>query len=586
MDKPMKLTMTTEAPTGVDWNYEVKYDGFRALLHWTSSRIQLMSRNGKDLSKQFPEITKLHETIKPSTLPFTLDGELVILNTPYQANFEAIQQRGRLRSDDKITDKAEERPATFMAFDLLKNPEAPYTKRRKALTHAVQELKTDRIQLVESFAQLEQIDELVIRHRGEGMVAKQTNSTYQYGRRSKQWQKVKNWRTVTVFLTRYDPSNDYYSCGLYDGDEIVPTGKFKHGLDDDQSETLKAFFKQKGEEIDRVWHLPPSVCVDVHCLGIHDGEFREPLFKDFRFDLKPAACTKEQLEWDLAMVPPDVPVSNEDKRLWPNQTKRDYLIYLREIAPYMLPFLEDKKLTVIRYPDGIEAESFFQKHLPDHAPDYIGAWVEAGKTYMTCTTVEALLWFGNQAAIEWHIPFQKAGGTDPDEIVFDLDPPDRDAFSTAVLAARLLHHLLNEMGVHSFVKTSGSKGIQVHIPIEEGSMSYDETRRFTESLASLIIKEKPDLFTMERLKKNRGKRLYLDYVQHAKGKTIVAPYSPRAKQEASTAVPLYWHELTEELRPEHFPFTDVVERVQKLGCPFAHYNDVRGLQPIETMKSL
>ncbi|MBA2175014.1 DNA ligase D [Halobacillus locisalis] len=586
MRTPMKLTIADDAPIGNEWIYEVKYDGYRVWLSWTDDGITLTSRKGKDLTPKFPEITSLAEEMAPPFTPFTLDGELVILNTAFQANFTLLQQRGRLRNKHKITDSAHHRPATFMTFDLLNNVSDPYKKRRNDMMQIVDALATGRIQYVSTYDDVEAVSEDVFTHHGEGIVAKHKESPYRFDYRSKQWIKIKNWRTVSAFLTTFQPENDYFGTGAYKGDTWIPIGKFKHGLTSEQSETLRSFFKDRGNKKQGVWHLPPSVCVDIACLDAKEGDLREPMFRGFRFDLDPHECTAEKLKWDLSMFPETISFTNLDKKLWSTYRKKDYLIYLRSIAPYFLPWMNEKKLTVIRYPDGIHESSFFQKHLPEHAPDFVGAWVESGETFITCQNVEALLWLGNQAAIEFHLPFQKAGGTHPDEIVFDLDPPDKKDFSIAVIAARLLKHLLDELEVHSFVKTSGNKGIQVHIPITEGAMTYKETRTFTEALAKLLIREQPDLLTTERLKKNRKGRLYIDYVQHAEGKTIIAPYSTRATPNGTVATPLYWDELTDDLTPDLFTFPTILERIKTMGCPFLYYHQAREKQPIEIMKSL
>ncbi|MGI8313641.1 DNA ligase D [Halobacillus mangrovi] len=586
MIEPMLLTMAEELPTGEKWVYEVKYDGFRVILTWTKKGITLSSRNGKDLTERFPEITTLSEQLSPPSLPITLDGELVILNTPYQANFPLLQQRGRLRSIDKIHDFASQRPATFMAFDFLNETSAAYKKRKKQLKEIIHRLNSPRIQYVQEYTDSSEIKSIVHTHLGEGIIAKTTNSIYTPGKRVRNWIKYKNWRSVSGFLTSFNPQNGYYLIEGTDEDEHFPIGTFKHGFDEEEENTLRTFFKQEGIKKGKSWFLEPSVCVDVHCLDANQGELREPMFSSFRFDLSPEECTKEKLRWDLSLIPDEVDFTHTDKELWPGKTKEDYLIYLRNIAPYLLPFIKEKKVTLIRYPDGIYKESFFQKHLPDYAPDFVGEWVEAGEAFITCSNLPSFLWLGNQGALEFHIPFQKAGGKDPDEIVFDLDPPGREQFPLAILAAQLLKHLLDELEVESFVKTSGNKGMQIHIPIEEGSMNYEETRHFTHSLVKLLINEKPDLFTVERLKKNRGNRLYLDYVQYAEGKTIVAPYSARATEKATVAAPLFWSEVQEGLTPEQFTIETTLKRVQDFGCPFQDYDNARQRQPIKQMKAM
>ncbi|ARI75814.1 DNA ligase D [Halobacillus mangrovi] len=586
MIEPMLLTMADELPTGEKWRYEIKYDGFRVILTWTENGITLTSRNGKDLTERFPEIISLSEQLTPPSLPITLDGELVILNTPFQANFSLLQQRGRLRSSDKINYYATRRPATFMAFDFINKPNETYKKRKQQLKEIIHHLDSPRIQYVQEYKEINDIKSIVFTHLGEGIIAKTTNSKYTPGKRVRSWIKYKNWRSVSGFLTSFNPQNSYYQIEGVDGEEHFPIGTFKHGFDKEEEQTLRTFFKQKGIKKGKSWILEPSVCVDVHCLHADQGEMREPMFSRFRFDLSPEECTKDKLKWDLSLFPTEVDFTHTDKELWPGKTKEDYLIYLRNIAPYLLPFIKEKKITLIRYPDGIYKESFFQKHLPDYAPDFVGEWVEAGEAFITCSNLPAFLWLGNQGALEFHIPFQKAGGKDPDEIVFDLDPPGREQFPLAILAAQLLKHLLDELEVESFVKTSGNKGMQIHIPIEEGSMSYEETRRFTHSLVKLLIKEKPDVFTIERLKKNRGNRLYLDYVQHAEGKTIVAPYSARATEKGTVAAPLFWSEVKKGLTPEQFTIDTTIKRVQDLGCPFQDYAHARTRQPIEQMKTM
>ncbi|MBH0230356.1 DNA ligase D [Halobacillus yeomjeoni] len=584
--QPMLPSLSDEPPEHENWAFEVKYDGFRAILHWDEQGISLTSRNGKDLSNNFPEIMDLNKNTAPPFFPLTLDGELVILNTPYQANFQLIQQRGRLRSSNKIEKIAQERPATFMAFDIFNYIKDEYKLRKSKLKNVVDQLGTNRIKYVESFNSYNEVHPIIQLHASEGVVAKSLSHIYKPGTRTKHWLKIKNWRTLSGFLTEFDSKNGYYEIRVFEEKEQVSIGKFKHGMNKEEAQTLKRFFMENGERKGAKWHLEPSVCVDVHCLQLNDGELREPMFKQFRFDLSPQSCTIEKVEWDLSLFPPEVETTNDGKRLWPEHTKKDYLLYLREIAPYMLSFMKEKKVTIIRYPDGIQEQSFFQKHVAAHTPEFVGGWNEQGETYIQCNTLSSLLWYGNQGALEYHIPFNRAGSSDPDEIVFDLDPPDQKQFHTAVLAAQLIKYLMDQLHVVPFIKTSGKKGMQVHIPIAEGSMSYEETRRFTAAITSLLIKEKPDYFTVERLKKKRGNRLYLDYVQHGEKKTIIAPYSSRATKKATVATPLYWSEIKQGLDPETFTLESIKKRIEMLGCPFFSYEEARMKQPISEMKRL
>lgn len=210
---------------------------------------------------------------------------------------------------------------------------------------------------------------------------------------------------------------------------------------------------------------------------------------------------------------------------------------------------------------------FIKNIWPDYAPSFIQTISNSdGEMDILCQDLQSLIWFGNHGGLEFHVPFNKIKKADPEEIVFDLDPPSLDQFFIAVRAAHLIKEMMEHQGFTPLVKTSGRTGLQVHIPIE--NMTYDETRVLMEATAKVLVDSDPDHFTIERLKKNRGKRLYIDYVQHAPGKTIIAPYSTRATDEATVATPLYWNEVTETLDPRKFTIHTIPTRIKEKGCPF------------------
>lgn len=286
---------------------------------------------------------------------------------------------------------------------------------------------------------------------------------------------------------------------------------------------------------------------------------------------------KQQIEAEALLTHPD-------KIIFPQSgiRKIEYLLYLRAAAPFMFPFLANRALTVIRYPHGIGGLHFFQKNCPDYAPSFVRTAVEEGIRAIVCDRLDTLLWLGNQLAIEFHIPFRAVGQTCPIEIVIDLDPPDRAHFPLAVDAALLLHGVLERLQIASFPKLSGSRGLQIHIPLSRQQLTFEDTRRFTTFLAEWLIEQHPDRFTTERLKKNRGSRLYVDYIQHAEGKTIICPYSLRAKPDATVAMPLAWNEVTEALRIESFTMATVQQRLAQGVNPWKNYflTENRALPPI------
>lgn len=279
-----------------------------------------------------------------------------------------------------------------------------------------------------------------------------------------------------------------------------------------------------------------------------------------------------------------VVITSPNKPLWPERgiIKVQYLQYLIQVAPRMLPFLAERVLTVIRYPHGATSkEAFYQKNCPEYAPEFIQTKQVDGINYIICSDLPTLIWLGNQLAFEFHIPFGTIHSHSPTEIVFDLDPPSRDQFHLAIEAALIIKEVLDNLKLISFIKTSGNKGLQLYIPLPDQMFSYEQTRKFTQFIAQYLVTKEPKWFTVERLKVKRENRLYVDYIQHAEGKTIIAPYSVRGNPEALVATPLHWQEVTSSLRPEHFPLDQVLQRIKFKKCPFADFSEAKKKQNFE-----
>ena len=273
------------------------------------------------------------------------------------------------------------------------------------------------------------------------------------------------------------------------------------------------------------------------------------------------------------------------KLLWPklNIRKADYIKYVVDISEYQMPFLQNRVLTLLRFPQGAGKEKFYQKNCPDYAPDFINTVMVGDIRYIVGNDMATLLWLANQLAFEIHTPFQTIASDFPSEIVLDLDPPSRDEFELAIKAATIIKGILDRLNLISFIKTSGNKGLQVYIPLPDDTFSFEDTRVFTSFIAEYLTETEPNLFTTERLKKNRQGRLYVDAVQFGEGKTIIAPYSVRGNDEALVATPLFWEEITPQLRPEQFPITEIKERLEAKGCPFNAYFDSKQKQPFKSV---
>lgn len=590
MVKPMLPTLSFDVPLGEEWQYEIKYDGFRAILRMGGT-IELTSRNGKSLLGLFPEISEYllsnREILQPFE-PFTLDAELVLLENSFKANFSAIQTRGRMRSEERIIQFAKNQPCKLMVFDLLSVKgedltSLPYEARRERLHALFSQLNLPLapdpansipLQLIPGERDFQKVWGQIVLHDGEGIVAKNRSGKWEAGKRTETWVKAKNWKYVTCFITAYEKSNGYFHLSVYNGTSIQQIGLVIFGFKPEEKKALHQIIKaNKSDEDHQFIYVPPGVCLEVKYLEIYGGQLREPHFHQFRFDLTPEECTYEKFLLRQKNLPGELEITHPEKPLWeePSILKQDYLHFLREVSPYMLPFLKDRLLTVIRFPHGMFGEAFYQKNIPDYAPAFVDAYRSEGIEYIVCNNIKTLLWLGNQLAIEFHIPFQTIHSKGPGEIVFDLDPPSREFFPLAVQAALAIKEVLDELKLISFIKTSGNKGLQVYIPLQDHQYSYQETRLFTAFIANYLVSKDPNSFTIERLKKHRGNRLYVDYVQHMEGKTIISPYSARGKKHAGVAAPLFWEEVNEQLKIEDFRLDTILHRIQKLGCPFRDY---------------
>jgi bifunctional non-homologous end joining protein LigD len=376
------------------------------------------------------------------------------------------------------------------------------------------------------------------------------------------------------FIIGFDQLNDMFHVGIIKENKIFQIGAFSTGLQPDEKKALiQTLFNNKKSENDGIITVEPGICVELKFQALVQNQLIHPVFHSFRFDVKWDECTWEKLLFNMAPLNEEVQITHPEKPIWNNPfiNKEQFIAYLLEIAPFMLPFLHNRLLTVIRYPHGVFGEAFYQKNCPDYAPPFIKTVEDEGINYIVCNDLSTFIWLGNQLAIEFHIPFQTIDTSFPTEIVFDLDPPSIDRFPLAIKAAVEMKKIFDSFQLKSFPKLSGKKGIQIHIPISKNTFRYEETRIFTSFIAEYLVASHPEDFTIERLKKNRGQKLYIDYLQHAEGKTIIAPYSPRGKEGATIAAPLYWEEVNEHLDVENYTILNARKRVNQLGCPFQEY---------------
>ncbi|MFW6030869.1 MAG: non-homologous end-joining DNA ligase [Halanaerobiales bacterium] len=268
-----------------------------------------------------------------------------------------------------------------------------------------------------------------------------------------------------------------------------------------------------------------------------------------------------------------VRLSNLDKILWPKYSycKSDLINYYIEVYPFLKEFLKNRPLSLRIYPDGIREKSFFQKNVPAHAP----GWLSTSSIYSSrrqetsrwimVNKLSDLIWIANSASIELHAWFSTFDHPNsPDFAVFDLDPSPGSRFEQLIELALTIKEILNSLDIHSYLKTSGKKGLHIYIPLKN-RYSYQDVKIFLKAIADTIIAQEPKLATTEWRKKERGDKIYIDYRQNARGKTLACPYSLRPTEDATISTPLDWEELNQDLKPDAFNLSNIKNRLKTKG---------------------
>ena len=571
--KPMMARLATLPADDAGWAYEIKWDGVRALCRLTPGSLRLESRTGADITPRYPELQPLAE----SGVTALLDGEVVALDEEGRPSFERLQGRMHLTREDEVARRAREMPVTLVLFDVL-NVDGrdvtglPYRERRELLEGLGLEGPTWRTPGYHE-GQGAELLELTRAQGLEGIVAKRLDSRYEPGRRSPSWLKIKNVMRQELVIGGWTSGEGGRSgrigalfVGFHEDGELRYAGKVGTGFTEATLRELGerlAPLEQKESPFDG--RQPPKK--GAHFVKpelLAEIEFREwtrtrtlraPSFKGLRTDKEPEQVVAEM---------PEQPVkfSNLDKVLYPAAgfTKGQVIDYYRGIGPVLVPHLEGRQLTMKRYPDGVDGKFFFEKRCPSHRPDWVHV-DDAG--FCVVDDLETLLWVANLASLELHPSLTRDGR--PTTLVFDLDPGAPAGIRECVQVARRLREVFAHFGLESFPKTSGSKGLQVYVPLNVET-SYDETKPFAHAVARMLEQEQPDLVVSRQRKDIRKGKVLVDWSQNDEHKTTVAVYSLRARERPTVSTPLDWDELDGDLV---FEADDVLARVEEHGDLFA-----------------
>jgi bifunctional non-homologous end joining protein LigD len=589
--RPMLATLTEELPSGEGWEFEPKWDGYRALGYVRGGEAKLVSRNGNDLTQRFAPVAK--ELVKALRTPdAVVDGEVVALDTAGKASFSAMQQ-GSTRLAYEVFDVLEADGEALLAL--------PLTERRARLEKLL--ARNPVVQLSGSFEDGEALLEAAREQNLEGVMAKRSASRYQEGKRTRDWLKIKTHGRQEFVICGYTKGQGRRSgrfgalvLGVRRGREWEWVGNVGTGFGERDIDELLAKLEplRRGESPfavvpkmpkvrkgDVVWVEPELVAEVEFAEWTHDGHLRAPSFQGLRDDKGAKDVHRER---PAEAKEGRVKLSNLEKVFWPASdpsggiTKGDLLAYYREVAPVVVPHLKGRPFTMRRYPDGAFGKAFFQKDAPKGMPEWIPRfhvqvstrdrppkkrWIDAP----VVNDEDALLWMVNMGCIDLNAWYSRIDKPDrPDFVLFDLDPSPDVGFPEVVQVALLVKQALDALGLVSFAKTSSAEGMHVLLPVER-RYTYAQTREFCEIVAGAIARTNRGLATTEWSKaKRRG--VLIDANQNGEGKTIASAYSVRPRAGAPVSTPLRWDEVEESLDATSFTMDVVLDRVRRDGDLF------------------
>lgn len=616
---PMLAVAVEKPPEGPKWLYEVKWDGVRAMCYVEGGRIRMFSRNGNSFDRQFPELTVVPHYLAAETA--VVDGEIAVLDEKGRSNFGLIQPRLHQTDPNSIAHLARKTPARLYLFDLIYKDgydlrAVPLLERKRALAELVR--ADGPVQVSEHFQTggAEMLE--AARQTGlEGIIAKQTDSKYE-SKRTNAWLKIKVTGSQEFIICGYTHGErDTFSSlvlGIYDGGALTYVGCVGTGFNDEslrmlfgklqELQTPKSPFKSKIEVLRRVtWIRPELVCECRFTEWTREGRLRAPVFLGLRLDKRPEDCVREpgaaieaavskpkrkqskreeplikEGARELAATIDGHPIkfTNVHKVYYPKDgyTKRDVLNYYDAVAEYILPHIEDRPLSLKRYPNGIHEEFFFQKNTPESYPDWLRTENVPSEhrgsdiRFVIANDRASLLYLTQLGCIDQNPWMSRIQSLDyPDYILIDLDPQEC-SFELIIEAAQLVKEVLDEIGLKGYPKTTGGDGLHIFVPVEP-RYTYDQARSFAEIVATIVIGRNSNLFTTPRsVSKRRKGRVYFDWMQVSYGKTIAAPYVLRAYDGAPVATPLAWDEVKSGLTPKQFHIKNAIERFRDRGDLF------------------
>jgi bifunctional non-homologous end joining protein LigD len=597
--EPQLTTLVEHPPDSAGWVHEIKLDGYRLQLRLERGAAVLLTRKGLDWSAKFPEIARAAESL-PDCI---LDGEVVALDDQQVPSFADLQAALSEQQTAKLV---------FFAFDLLflKGEDLrvqPLSLRKQRLAALLEHLASPRIRYLQHFeASAETVLSSACRMALEGIVSKRLDAPYTSGRAGV-WTKAKCRAGHEVVIGGYTSRGGRLRSllvGVHRDDRLAYVGRVGTGFGQRAVDALEPRLKAlaaraspfEGKDAPRadrdVRWVTPKLVAEIEFAGwTESGMVRQAAFKGLRED-KPAS--EVQAERPSALKGTDAPasprkpavpparrrttsaparaddasvmgirISQPDKPLWPDAGdgrpvgKLELARYYESIGQWMIPHIEGRPSSLVRAPDGIGGQRFFQRHAMPGQSNLIARMTVSGDRtpYLAIDRIEGLIAAAQSAALELH-PWNCAPREPdvPGRLVFDLDPAPEVDFKAVIAAAIELRERLEQVGLTGFCKTTGGKGLHVVTPLvgKKDRLEWSAAKKFAQALCAQMAEDSPEHYLITMAKKHRTGRIFLDYLRNDRMATAVAPLSPRARPGATVSMPLLWSQVRAGLDPQRF----------------------------------
>lgn len=589
---PQLATLVSTPPEGSDWLHEIKYDGYRAIATLGAGRCRMYTRSGKDWTQKFAPIADALRELKVSSA--VLDGEIVAQDAHGHSSFQLLQSSLK---DGRA-------PLTYYVFDILELDgrnlrEVPLT-RRKEILRGVLKGAPAAIQYSEDVeGHGDRVLAQACRLGLEGIVSKQADKPY-LSRRTHSWLKCKctgNEEFVIGGFRKSDKKGRPFASllvGEFVGGKLHYRGRVGTGFDAATLDDLGGRFARLARKTSPFVDVPRAIARDVGWVEprlvaqiafterTNDGILRHPAYLGLRGD-KPAREVQAQAVVDMAKGADSdevagVRLTNPERVLFSGAelTKLDLARYYLAVSSRMLPYAGDRPISLVRCPNGDTGEHFFQKHHKKGTPAALKSVPivenDGDKAdYLMVDDAAGLVSVAQIAGLEIHPWGARVGNLEhPERLIFDLDPDMSLGFGDVRDAARDVRRLLQTAGLESFALVTGGKGIHIIAPLS-AKQDWDTIKSFARGVAEKLAEAEPERFVAVMSKAKRRGRIFIDWLRNERGATAVAPYSPRAKPEASVATPVSWAELSRIEAANVFTIPSVLQRIKRKTDPWADY---------------